>query len=198
MLIAVATRTGSSVEVTFPAAVRADEETSEVPPKDGPSPIVPEAKELAWSFGAFIVFALLMRLVLFPRVKKGMDARYSRIRTEREGSDTARASARAEVAEYEAQLASVRAEANARVDAARRTLEGERTERLAAVNAAIDERRQTAMAAADAERAAVQGDVEAAAADVVARTVELAIGKRPDPDVVRAAVSASMTEGASR
>ncbi len=199
MLIAVATRTGNSVEVSFPAVEEGDDEAhSDVEPKDGPSPIAPELKELAWGSGAFIVFAVLMRLVLYPRVKKGMEARYTRIRTEHEDSDTTRAAARAEVAEYEAQLASVRAEAHGKVDAARRTLEAERAERLAAANAAINERRQTAMAAADAARDAAQGDVEAAASDVVARTVELAIGKRPDPDTVRAAVSASMTEGASR
>jgi len=198
VLTAVVTRTGNSVHVSFPAAEGEDGSHSDVPPKDGPSPIVPELKELAWTSGAFIVFAVLMRLVLFPRVKKGMDARYSQIRTEHEDSDTTRAAARAEVAEYEAQLASVRAEAHGRVDAARRTLEAERTERLAAVNATIGDRRQQAMAAAEAERTAAQGDVESAAADVVARTVELAIGKRPADEVVRTAVSASMTEGAAR
>lgn len=197
MLIAVATRTGNSVEVSFPA-VEEDEAHSDVEPKDGPSPIAPELKELVWGSGAFIVFAVLMRLVLYPRVKKGIDARYAKIRTELEDSDTTRAAARAEVAEFEAQLASVRAEAAGRVDAARRTLEAERAERLAAVNAGIAERRQAAMAAAEAERAAAQGDVESAAADVVTRTVELAIGRRPDPEAVRTAVSASMTEGAAR
>lgn len=199
MLTAVATRTGNSVEVSLLNAADGEEEShSEVEPKDGPSPIVPELKELVWGAGAFIVFAVLMRLVLFPRVKKGMEARYSKIHSDEEVADTARASARAEVAEYEGQLASVRAEAYERVNAARRTLEAERTERLAAVNAGIDERRRDALAAAADERAAVRGDVESAAADVLARTVELAIGAGADADAVRDAVSASMMEGAGR
>jgi F-type H+-transporting ATPase subunit b len=198
VLTAVATRTGNSVEVSFLAAEEEEEAHSDVEPKDGPSPIVPELKELAWGAGAFIVFAVLMRLVLYPRVKTGIDARYSKVRTERADADTARAAARAEVAEYEAQLASVRADAHERVNAARHTLEAERQERLATVNAAISQRRQEAMVAVDAAREAVSGDVEAAAADVVSRTVELAIGKLPDDGVVRAAVSSSMAEGASR
>jgi F-type H+-transporting ATPase subunit b len=199
VLTAVATRTGNSVEVSLLNAADGEEEShSEVEPKDGPSPIVPELKELVWGAGAFIVFAVLMRLVLFPRVKKGMEARYSKIHSDEEVADTARASARAEVAEYEGQLASVRAEAYERVNAARRTLEAERTERLAAVNAGIDERRRDALAAAADERAAVRGDVESAAADVLARTVELAIGAGADADAVRDAVSASMMEGAGR
>ena len=200
MLIAVATRSGDFIEVTFPS-VDGEEELGTnpdgelVPIEDGPSPIVPELKELAWGAGAFIVLLVLMRFWLFPKVKKGMDARYDLIHTEEEGADTARASARAEVAEYEAQLASVRAEAHERVNAARRTLEAEREERLAAANAAINDRRQEAMAAAEVEREAASGDVEAAAADVVARTVELATGRRPDDAVVRAAVAESMMEG---
>lgn len=201
MLTAVATRMGNSVEVSLlvHGEDHDDEEAhSEVEPQDGPSPIVPELKELVWGGGAFIVFAVLMRLVLYPGVKKGIDARYSKIQTEKQDADTVRASARADVAEYEAQLASVRADAHERVNAARHTLEAERQDRLATVNAAISQRRQEAIAAVDSAREAVSGDVEAAAADVVSRTVELAIGRRPDDDTVRVAVRSSMTEGARR
>lgn len=199
MLTAVATRTGDSVEVVILTATDGEEEShSDVEPKEGPSPIVPEVKELVWGAGAFIVFAVLMRLVLFPRVKKGMEARYSKIENDEEVADASRASARAEVAEYEEQLASVRAEAYERVNAARRTLEAERAERLAAVNAAIDERRRDALAAAAAEREAARGDVETAAAEVLSRTVELAVGAPADQTAVRSAVSASMMEGAGR
>jgi F-type H+-transporting ATPase subunit b len=198
VLTAVVTRTGSSVDVVVLTAAGDEESHSDVEPKDGPSPIVPEVKELLWGAGAFIVFAVLMRLFLFPRVKKGMDARYSRIQSDEDVADASRASARAEVAEYEGQLASVRAEAYERVNVARRTLEAERTERLAAVHAAIDERRRDARATAAAEREAARADVETAAADVLARSVELAIGAPADPDAVRNAVAASMMEGAGR
>ncbi|HWC67341.1 MAG TPA: hypothetical protein VG478_04680, partial [Acidimicrobiales bacterium] len=39
---------------------------------EGPSPIAPELKELAWGVGTFVVFLLLVRLVFYPRIKKGM------------------------------------------------------------------------------------------------------------------------------
>ncbi|NCZ69617.1 MAG: hypothetical protein EBY80_05465 [Actinobacteria bacterium] len=64
---------------------------------EGPGPIIPEMKELAWGAGAFIVFALLMRIFLFPRVRKGMDARYNSIREGHESADAARASARGQI-----------------------------------------------------------------------------------------------------
>ena len=92
MLTAVVTR-GNHIEVSFVAAEEGDEqryassqicefpleaegEASEYPCQEGPSPIAPEAKELAWGAGSFIVLALFMRFFLFPRLKKGMDARY--------------------------------------------------------------------------------------------------------------------------
>ena len=85
-----------------------------------------------------------------------------------------------------------------RVTGARRTLEADRNERLTVVNAGIAERRQAAQTRIDADRAAVQGDVEAATANVVARAAQLATGKVPSTDTVQSAVSASMMEGASR
>ncbi len=162
---------------------------------EGPSPIMPEGKELLWSAGAFVVFALLMRFVLFPRLKKGMEQRYSNIRGEIESADALTAAAIADVARYEAQLAEVRAEAHQRVEAARAQLDAERAERLAAVNPRIAERRAAAMAEIDAARAAAESQVRSAVATVVARAVELAIGRRPDDAVVDPAVADAMSMG---
>ena len=165
------------------------------PCQEGPSPLAIETKELLWGGGSFIVLALLMRFWLFPAVKKGMDARYAHIRGGHEQADSARAAARAEVAEYESALATVKAEANERVDAARQTLESERQARLAEVNAAIAAKREAAAAEAQAAREAVRSDIAAAAADVTSRTVELAIGKAPDAGAVSSAVDATMGAG---
>ncbi len=164
----------------------------------GPSPIMPELKELAWGAGSFVVFALLMRYFLFPRLKKGMDARYAGIQADHESADAARAAARTEVADYESQLAGVKAEAAAIVDGARQTLEGERSARLATVNEGIAARRGVAVAEAEAARAAVMGQVESAVADVSARAIELAVGKRPDASLVNRVVGEVINAGASR
>ncbi len=163
----------------------------------GPKPIAPEGKELAWGAGAFIVFALLMRFVLFPKLKSGMQARYGKIRSDHDTAAATRAAALAEVSEYQANLASVKAEAAAKVDAARRMLETERTSRLATINAGITERRNAAVAEADAAKAAARGTVELAVGDVAARTVELATGKRPPVDAVSRVVADLMGAGVS-
>ena len=161
----------------------------------GPSPIIPEMKELAWGAGSFIVFALLMRLFLFPRLKKGMDARYNSIRAGHENADAARASARSEVAQYEAAVVAAKAEAAKVVDAARATLESERQAALQAANARIATKREAAQAEADAARAAARSQIESAVGDVVASAVEIATGKRPDGAVVSRAVADAMSAG---
>ena len=172
--------------------VAADESgTAETVSKE-PGPIVPEMKELAWGAGSFIVFALLMRFVLFPKVKNGMDARYNSIQDAHESADAERSSARAEVADYEAQLAGIKADAAKVVDAARITLETERQAKLAEVNAGITERKAAAAAQAEGVRTAARDQIHAAVSDVAGRAGELATGRRPADAVVAQVVSEVM------
>jgi F-type H+-transporting ATPase subunit b len=187
------------VTITTDGVVAKDDtaHVSESTAAPGPNPIVPEVKEVLWGAGAFIVFALVMRYVAFPKLKLGMDARYNGIRDDHESADATRAAAQAEVAEYQAQLATVKAEAAAKIDAARHQLEGERTARIAEVNARIAERRTAAQAESDAARAAVQDQVASAVADVATVAVRNAIGREPDAAVIDRVVS-SLNAGASR
>jgi F-type H+-transporting ATPase subunit b len=161
----------------------------------GPSPILPEAKEFIWGASSFVVFALLMRFFLFPRLKKGMDARYNSIREGHENADAARSAARSEVAQYEAAVASAKADAAKVVDAARATLESERQAAISAANDRINAKREAALREADAAKAAVRGQIESAVGDVVSSAVEAATGKRPDSAAVSRAVADVMSAG---
>lgn len=177
---------GSAVDCEFELE---EGEVSEYPCAEGPSPIMPEVKELAWGGGAFVLLALVMRFALYPKLKKGMDARYAHIRDTRESADAARAAATGEVAAYEAQLAEVKAEAAAKVDAARQTLEAERAAKLAEVNAEIAAKREAAAADVRAAREAAGGEIAAAVTEVTGRQLELALGKPADPAALQAAVA---------
>jgi F-type H+-transporting ATPase subunit b len=161
----------------------------------GPSPILPEMKELVWSGSAFIVFALLMRYFLYPRLRKGMDARYNSIREGHENADAARNSARSEVSRYEEAVAAAKADAVKVIEAARETLETERQARIGEVNARINAKREAAQREAEAARAAVRGQIESAVADVVTSAVEAATGARPDANAVSRAVADAMSAG---
>lgn len=173
-------------------------EAGHAEPESDLNPIFPEVKEILWGFGSFVVLAVLMRYVLYPRLRQGMNARYRLIESGHEQAEQITASAQGDVADYEAQLAAAKAEAAQRVDAARLTLEAERSERLTEVNARIAERRSAAAAELESARASVQGDVEAAVRDVAARAGRLATGSEPDAGVVSEAVRDVMSVGASR
>jgi F0F1-type ATP synthase membrane subunit b/b' len=118
-------------------------------------------------------------------------------RGEHVSADATRADAHRDVAEYEAALAGVRAEANVRIDAARAELESVRAARLAEVNAAIAARRADAAAEAEAAHQSARGQIEDAVADVATRAAELTVGRVPDPDTVRQAVSTVMSSSGS-
>lgn len=157
-----------------------------------PGPIVPELKELAWGAGSFVVFALLMRFVLFKRVKTGMDARYNGIQADHDAADRERSDAKAELSSYEGQVAAIKAEAASRIDAARVTLEGERQAQLADVNARIAQARSESVAQAETVRAEAQQHVHAAVSDVAGRAGELATGRKPSQAVVSRVVDEVM------
>lgn len=178
---------GGVVDVRLSSVITADDaDTASTgqPVDTGPNPIAAEPKELLWPAGAFLVLLVVMRYFLFPRLKKGMDERYASIRSNIEGADQVKSSARADVANYDAAVAAVRVEAAARVDAARQTLDNERTARLSEVNARIATARADADEANNAARAAGQAQVATAVATVVAQAAELASGTRPEQSVV--------------
>jgi len=166
--------------------------------KAAPNPIAPTPKEALWSAGSFIVLFVILRYFLFPKLKKGMDARYADIRSDIEGADTVKADAQSAVADYEKALAAIRVEAAGRIDAARQTVDTERNAQLAQVNARIAAARAEADQQTAAARAAAQGQVAAAVAQVATKAAQLASGRAPDAAVVQAAVTAAMESAGSR
>ncbi|MDQ3469042.1 MAG: ATP synthase F0 subunit B [Actinomycetota bacterium] len=185
---------GPGAAAPLPSTEEGEESTEAL--DEGPSPIAPEAKELFWGLGAFLVFLFLMRVFLVPKVKQGMQARYGAIQADHEQADATRQAAQREVEEYETQLVAVKAEAAGRVDAARQQLEGERADRISEANAQIAERRSAAATEAEEAKAAARESIEDAVAGVAARAVELSTGRRPDDATVRRTVADVMSVGA--
>jgi F-type H+-transporting ATPase subunit b len=201
VLTAVVTSSGSTVHVTLiegslQAGVEGhlEQETEEEHPvpENDLNPIFPEVKEVIWGFGSFVVLALAMRFYLFRKVRDGMDARYNSIQGDLEAAEAMTASARADVADYDAQVAAARVDAQRQVEAARATIEAERTARLAEVNARIAEKRAAAAAEVEAAKEAARSQVEAAVGEVAALAGQLATGKTPSADAVSAAVHDAM------
>ena len=97
----------------------------------------------------------------------------------------------------EAAIAEVRAEATARLDKARQTLDAERQAKVAEANARIAAKRAEADKALDTARAAARGEVATAVGNVTSRATQLVLGKSPDAAVVKRAVDTTMSGGRS-
>ena len=171
------------------AAVRllAEESTK----TETPNSWLPESYEIIWGGLATLVIAFALTKFAIPLLRKALTDRTARI--QRDLDSSAAALADAEVAEYEAALAGVRAEAQGRIDAAVRTLESERSTRLAAVNAELAAQRASAAAELDAAKAAVRNDIAAATRDVVTAAAQRVLGAAPDTGAVGSAVERALS-----
>jgi F-type H+-transporting ATPase subunit b len=163
-----------------------------------PNPILPVGKEMVWGFGSFLVLFVLMRFWLFPKVRKGMDARYAKIRADLDASETARAAAASEAQRYEEAIATARAEANDILDAARRDVEADRSTKVNAANARIAERRAVAAAETDEARRAALAQAEGVVVDVATAAAQRVLGQPVDRAVAERAVAEVVHAGAAR
>ena len=143
----------AQVRVTFDVVSAETGSEEGAPVSAGPNPIAPEIKELAWGAGSFVVFLFFMRLFLVPKVRKGMASRYDSIQADHEYASATRDGAKQDVARYESAVAEIRNEAARRLEAARQTLDKERTEKIAQVSARIAEQRAQAEVEVAASRA---------------------------------------------
>lgn len=198
MIIHVTTWQGQPVQVEIFSGLRSAETTETEVSATGPNPILPEGKELVWGAGSFLAFLVIMRIFLFPKLRKGMDARYNGIQADHEYADATRIGAHADVSRYESALVEIRAQAVTRIDKARQTLDAERAARIAEVNARIAHQRATAESEANAARLAVRDQIAAAVATVAERTTQIAVGKKPDASVVQRAVAQVMETGSRK
>ncbi len=182
----------SQVRVTFDVVSAETGSEEGAPVSAGPNPIAPEIKELAWGAGSFIVFLFFMRLFLVPKVRKGMASRYESIQADHEYASATRDGAKQDVARYESAVAEIRSEASRRLETARQTLDKERQEKVAQVNAQIASRRAAAEAEVATARAAAQSQIVTAVGAVTTRATQIAVGVSPDAAIVSRSVQQAM------
>ena len=182
----------AQVRVTFDVVSAETGSEEGAPVSAGPNPIAPEIKELAWGAGSFVVFLFFMRLFLVPKVRKGMATRYDSIQADHEYASATRDGAKQDVARYESAVAEIRNEAARRLEAARQTLDKERTEKIAQVSARIAEQRAQAEVEVAASRAAAQSQIVSAVTAVTTRATQIAVGVSPDTAVVSRSVQQAM------
>jgi len=89
--------------------------------EEAPNPLLPEPVEMIVGGITFVVVFLILARFAFPALNKMLAARTEKIRGDLEKAEEARTSAERELAEYRAQLAGAREEADRIIEEARRT-----------------------------------------------------------------------------
>lgn len=121
---------------------------------EAPNPLLPELNEIIWGAVGFIVVFLVLAKFGFPAMKKGMDARAERIRSDLQSAEDQRSDAETVLAEYRAQLNDARTEASRIIDEARQAadqLKRDRETELQGELAGMRERAQSDIAASKAQ-----------------------------------------------
>ena len=163
--------------------------------KEAPNPILPVGGEMAWGLGSFLVLVLLMRVWLFPKLKKGTDARYAKTHGDLDEAERVRAAGAEDVARYEAAMAEINAEAARRLEQARQELDADRTAKITAANARIAERRAAASAEIEAARREALASTQPIVLEIGASAAERILGVPVDRDAARPIVAEIVEAG---
>ena len=156
--------------------------------QEAPSLILPEANEIIWGGGAFLVLLVVMWKFALPPVRNMMKRREDRIRDDLERAESARVEAEEELAQYRRQLADARSEASGIIEAARQSAdEVKRQVRSQAEEEAADIRTR---AQEDAQLASnrAQADLQARVADLSIELAEKIVERNLDRDTQLALV----------
>jgi F-type H+-transporting ATPase subunit b len=137
--------------------------------QEAPNPILPATTELVWGSISFAVLLFLLYKYAYPQVRKMMDDRTERIRTDLQEAETAKAEAQGVLDEYRAQLNDARAEGGRIIEEARQAADRIKRDQEARLQAEVAELR--ARAVADIESAKTQ-----AVSDLRDEVAQLAIG----------------------
>ncbi|MFN0028485.1 MAG: F0F1 ATP synthase subunit B [Acidimicrobiales bacterium] len=143
-----------------------------------PNPILPATDEIIWGGAAFLVLLVAMYKWGIPALKKAMEARTEKIRSDLAAAEGARRSAEEAQAAVEAQLRDARAEAARIIDAARGQADVVRADLQQRAESDIAELRARADSEVQTARAAAQDDVRREVAALAIGAAEVVVGSQ--------------------
>ena len=155
---------------------------------EAPSPILPEANEIIWGGGAFLVLLLAMWKFAYPAIKDGMDARAQRIRDSLDEAERTRTEAQTILEEYQAQLADAKNESARIIEEARQTAEQMRRDLMARAEAEVRELRERTEADLIGAQDRALGELRSRVAQLAIGAAEVVVQKNLDPETNRALV----------
>ncbi len=184
--------TGPSGNAVLP---RQETTTTAASTKTAPNPILPTGKEMIWGLGSFLVLVVLMRYWLYPKLKKGMESRYSKTQEDLAEAERLREEASLELARYQAAIAEANGEAARVLETARHDVDADRTAKVTAASARIAERKAAAAAEIDDACQAALARTQPIVVEIAATAASRVLGTTVSRDEIQPLVADVMGAG---
>ncbi len=149
---------------------------------EAPNPLMPEINEVIWGTVGFLTVLLFLWKFGAPAIKKTMDARTERIRTDLESAEAQRTEAQDVLAQYQAQLADARGEAARIIEEARQAADETKRSLEAQYQAEVDERRQRELADIDGMKAQAMAQLRSEVTELAIGAAEQVVQRNLDRD----------------
>jgi F-type H+-transporting ATPase subunit b len=163
-----------------------------------PNPLLPETNEIIWgSIGFIIVFGFLAK-VGYPAMRKTMEGRTERIRTDLEGAESAKVDAQRVLDEYRAQLGDAKAEAGRIIEESRQQADALKRDQEQRLQAELSAMRERAAADVESARAQALADLRGEVAALVSEGVDRVVRGGIDPVTQRRLVDEYIASLAAR
>lgn len=148
---------------------------------DAPSPIIPETKEIVWGSISFLALLFAMTKFAYPAIKKSMDARSEKIRSDLDNAERVKTEADTVLEDYKRQMAEARNESSRIIEEARQTADQLRRDLMQRAEAEVAELRQRTRdditAAQQRATADLQGRVGELAIELAGKVVEASLDR---------------------
>lgn len=145
-----------------------------------PNPLLPEPAEIIWGGLAFLVVFFFMWRLGLPAIKKGMDNRTERIRSDLDAAENQRVEADGILADYRAQLADAKNESARIIEEARQSADALKKDQEARLQTDLADLRSKAAADIDAAKVQAIADLRGEVASLAIGAAEVVVGHNLD------------------
>jgi len=173
-------------------------EGAETVTKEASNPILPTSNELFWGGLTFCLLWALMKFVFLPPVVRIMKERNDKVRDDLAAAEEAKARADADLAGYEQNLVTARAEGSRLIDDARAQADAVRKETLGAAEAEVATQRQTAAAEIAAAKTAALAELRGGVASIAVGAAETIVSKPLDQAAQMQVIEAYVNSAGSK
>jgi F-type H+-transporting ATPase subunit b len=162
--------------------------------REGIDLILPEPAELIWGAICFIIVAVVLAKVAFPKLREVVEAREKKIQGDLESAENAKNEAQKQLDDYKKQLAEARGEANRIIEDARQSAEQVRKDLIAKAEKDAEAVVARAQEQIQAERQRTIQELQSQIADLSIELAEKVVGRSLDGGSQRELVDAYIKE----